>query len=171
MTQLNMKVIKEDNKRYKEFVTIDIEAQGNTYEVKIYPFLSPSLVAKLRDELIEFRQNVDKEKLTIEDTEWDDLISYFIVRHFTNIKMTKSKKAKTIYEEFKEAINSKLFEVILKSFPEESIMSVHEKIYELAEMNAILEQRMKQIQKEIQGLDLENKDILFNENRKQIPEV
>lgn len=170
MSQLSMNLIKENNKQYKEFVEIPVNAQGQEYIVKIWPFFSPVKVAKLRDELIEFRQNVDKEKLIIEDKEWDDIIAYYIVREFTNIKMTQGKKAKTIYDEFKEAINSKLFEVILKSFPEESIMFVHEKIYELAEMNAKLENRIRQVQKEIKELPLENKDILLK-TEKQIPEV
>ncbi|MBD1379219.1 hypothetical protein [Metabacillus arenae] len=170
MSQLSMSVIKEDAKQYDEFIEIPVTAQGKEYIVKLWPFFSPTSVNKLINELIEFKKKADEEKLKIEDKSWDDLIGYFIVRHFTDIKMTKSKKAKTIYDEFKSAINSKLFEIILKSIPEESMMFVHGKIMELAEMNAKLQERVRQAQKEIQELPLENKDILLK-NRKQIPEA
>lgn len=168
--QLKMGIIKEDNKKFDQTLSIDVKVNDEDYEVKIWPFFSPTKVADMRNSLIEFKQNCDKEELIIDNSQWDDIISYFIVRQFTDIKMTTSKKAKTIYAEFKEATNSKLFEVILKSFQEDSLMYVHDKIFELAELNAKLENKVKQTQKEIKDLPLENKELLLGK-KKQIPEV
>ncbi|PAD70728.1 hypothetical protein CHH83_02675 [Bacillus sp. 7586-K] len=168
---VTMSMIKEDNRKYKEFLSIDVEVNGESHEVKLYPFFSPEKVAKLRDELYEFKLNADKEKLNINEAEWSDIVGYFILKYFTNITMTTSKKAKVIYKEFKEVINSRVSEFLLKQFDQDSILYVHDKINEIADMEAILLNKIKQVQEEIKSLPLENKDILLGKNRKQIPEV
>ncbi|MGM7720490.1 hypothetical protein [Metabacillus sp. Hm71] len=168
--KLTMGIIKEDNKRYKEYLTIDVDVNGENHEVKIYPYFAPEKVAKLRDDFIEFIRNTKKEKVEVDDNEWSDIIGYFIIKHFTDIAMTTSKKAKTIYAEYKQVINSTVTEFILKQFPVESILYVHDKINEISEMEEKLIGRIKNVQKEIKDLDLENKDILLGK-KKQIPEV
>lgn len=168
---VTMSMIKEDNKRYKEYLSVDIDVNGESHEVKLYPFFAPEKVAKLRDEIYQFKVNTEKEKLNINESEWSDIIAYFILKYFTNITMTSSKKAKTIYNEYKEVINSRVAEFLLRQFPQESIFYVHDKINEVTEMEAILLDKIKQVQEDIKNLPLENKDILLGKNRKQIPEV
>jgi N-glycosylase/DNA lyase len=160
--QLSMQVIKEDVKKYDEFIELPVKAQGNEYIVKIYPFFKPEKVRDMLNEMIGFYRNCEKEKVNVKDEEFDDIVGYFIVKHFTNIKTTTSEKAKKIYEEFKVAINSQLFEVILKTLPEESIQYVYNKIFEIIELNAKLQNKIKKFQDEIKNLPLENKDILFS---------
>jgi subtilase family serine protease len=168
--QLTMKVVQEDVKKYKEQVEFTVNAQGDEFTVKFYPYFSPAKIKSLVENLIQFFQSANKEKLNVPDEEFDDLISYFIIRTFTNIKMTTSKKAEKIYEEFKVAINSELIGLILSSFPEESVLAVHKRIYDTIELSAKLENKLKAIKDEIKDLPLENKEVLFGKE-KQVPEV
>lgn len=168
--QLSMKVIADDNKKYKEQVELPVTAQGQEFLVTFHPYFSPTKIKKLVDELILFYQNAKKEKVNPNEDEFDDLVAYFIIRTFTNIKMTTSKKAKTIYEEYKSAIDSTLFQLILSTIPEESIMEVHKRILQSIELSGRLESKVKMVKEEIDNLPLENREILLG-TKKQIPEM
>jgi hypothetical protein len=169
--QLSMKVIADDNKKYKEQIEFPVTAQGEEFIVKFHPYFSPTKISSLVEKMILFFQSASKEKLNIPNEEFDDLVGYFIIKTFSNIKMTTSKKAQTIYDEYKMSIDSPLFELILSSIPEESILDVHKRIFDTIELSAKLENKMKMVQEQIQSLDLENKELLLGEKKKQIPEV
>ncbi|MGG3892014.1 hypothetical protein [Metabacillus fastidiosus] len=171
MTQITMGMIKKDNQKYKEFVELPVPVGDKEYVVKIYPYFSPEKVRDLRNEYYQFLKTAEDEKVEIPEIERDDLIGYYVIKYFTDVKMTSSKKIKTIYAEFKEALNSPLFEVVLKGLPEESLLYVHEKIHEIKEIGARFENEIRKAQEEIQNLDLENRDVLFPPTEKQIPEV
>jgi hypothetical protein len=168
--QLSMKVVTEDTKKYKEQVEFPVNAQGEEYIVKFYPYFSPTKIKSLVETMIQFFQSAKQENLDIPNEEFDDLVGYFIIRKFTNIKMTTSKKAKSIYDEYKSAIDSPLFELILSTIPEESILAVHKRIFDTIELSAKLENKMKMVKEEIDNLPLENRDVLLGK-KKQVPEM
>ncbi|WP_299831213.1 hypothetical protein [uncultured Metabacillus sp.] len=168
--KLSISKLKDEAKVFDEFVEIDVDVNGEEYTVKMYPYFKPEKIRDLVNELTEFFQKAKEEKLEIPKIEEDDLIAFFICKHFTDIKFTTSKKVKKIYEEFKLLINSSLFKVLSKSFPQESVAQVFDRIFEIIETNAVLENKFKQTQEIIKNLPLENKDVLFKQN-KQIPEV
>lgn len=167
--KLTISHIKNDNKRYKESVSIDIDVNGEPHEIKIYPFFSPQKVADLRDDFYSFLSLAKKEKVEIEIA-GSDIIGYYVIKHFTDVSMTTSKKADYIYKEIKEVLNSKVAEFILKQFPQESMSYLYDKIYEIAELDDKLSNEIKRVQKEIQELPLENREIILGK-QKQIPEV
>jgi hypothetical protein len=144
--KLTIKEVKESNKIYNEQIELDVQVGDKEYTVKFKPYFSNIEVKNLVDDIQLFHVNAKKEKLEIQDDEIDDMNGYFIVRHFSDIKMTTSKKAKTLYAEFKEAINSDLFTVILKSIPEESYAKVYDRIKDITELGAKLENQIRQLQ-------------------------
>jgi hypothetical protein len=147
MSQLTMKEVKESNKIYNEVIELPVIVGNQERTVTFKPYFSNVAVKKLVDKIQEFYVNAKKENLEFdEDYSDDDIIYYFIVRQFSDIKFTTSKKAKAIYEEFKEAINSDLFTVILKSIPEESYAKVYDRIKDITELGARLENQIKQLQ-------------------------
>ncbi|PGZ96946.1 hypothetical protein COE51_16375 [Bacillus pseudomycoides] len=166
--QLSMKEIKADSQKYNEY--IEIPLQDDKYVVKVYPYFSPSKVSVLLNDLTNFYRNATEEKVNLNSENFDDILGYFIVRHFSDIKMTKSKKAKMIFEEFKLAQNSTLFELILKSIPEESIDYLFGKVYELIEFSAKLETRLKLAQDQMKNVNLDVENHL-NNKEKIIPEM
>lgn len=156
--------LKEINKIYDEFVEIQIDVpteEGIVQEtIKLYPAFKPEKIRDLVEEMTEFYKAADKEKIKIEDKEMDDIVGYFIFRHFTDITMTKSKKAKILHEEYKLLINSSLYKQIGKLIPEQSIQSVYEYIQEVIEASVKIEKQLRQQQKEIKNLKLENKEVI-----------
>lgn len=168
--QLSMSIIEKDNRKYNETVELPVDVSGTEYIINIYPFFKPEKVNAMLNELVEFFANARSEGVKLKDEDFDGLIGFYIVKHFTDIKITNSKKAKRIYQEYKTAINSKLFDVILKNIPEESMEYVYDKVFELQELNAKLENQIKRYKEALDELPLENRDILFPK-KKQIPEV
>lgn len=165
--QLSMSLISQDNKKYNETVELPVDVSGEEYIIKIYPFFSPIKVNNMLNEIGEFLNNAKKENVKIKDEDFDYIIGYYIVKYFTDIKFTSSKKPNRIYKEIKEAMNSKLFDVILKSIPEESIEYVYEKIFEKQEMVAKIENKLKMYKNILNELPLENRDILSPNDKKE----
>lgn len=159
--RLSISMIKDEVKMFDEYIDIPFTAQGKEVNVRLYPLFSPVTVRDIVNNLAEFLRNAKKENVKYDDKEFDDIVAYFILRHCTDIKFTKSKKAKTLYDEFKIVIKSKSIQTLLKFIPEESIKDVYDRIFEVIEVNAKIENRIKEIQKQIQELPLENRDILF----------
>lgn len=162
--QLSVSQLKDEVSIYDEFVEIPVTIQDKEYNVKMFPFFKPEKVRDLVNELIEFFKACEKEKVTIPPIEEDDLVGYFIIKYFTDMKFTKSKKAKNIYAEFKLALNSQLFKVLMETYPQESIQSVYERIFDIRDMSAKFENKFKEIQETIKSLPLENRDVLENLN-------
>ncbi|MBD8004546.1 hypothetical protein [Bacillus norwichensis] len=164
--QFSVAQLKDEIAIYDEFVEIPVTVQGKEYTVKMFPYFKPEKVRDLVKELQEFFQECQKVKFTVPKIEEEDLIGYFIIKHFTNMKFTKSKKVKTIYNEFKIALNSSLFKILMDSYPKESITSVYERIYSVLEASALLEDKIKETQKVIKDMSLENKELLEQLNNK-----
>src|SRR5690554_2468559 len=96
--QLSISMLKEYNKRFDEIVDIPVDFNGEEYVVKMHPFFSPTKVKELVDNLITFYKNAEKEKLSVPQELEDDLVGYFIVGTFSNLKLSLTKKAKSIFE-------------------------------------------------------------------------
>jgi hypothetical protein len=75
------------------------------------------------------------------------------------MKFTTSKKAKKIYDEFKLALNSDLFKVLMETYPKESITKVWNRIFEVSEASTRLEHKVKEAQENIKNLPIENRDV------------
>lgn len=163
--QFSVSQLKDEVSMYDEFVPIPVTAQGKEYTVKMFPYFKPELIRDLVNELIQFFKTAEKEKLTVPPIEEDDLIGYFITKYFTDMKFTKSKKAKSIYAEFKLALNSELFKVLMETYPKESVQSVYERIFAVREANLTLEDKYKEMQELMKNLPIENKEILENFNK------
>jgi hypothetical protein len=158
--QFSVAQLQDEVSMYDEFVEIPVTAQGKEYIVKMYPYFKPEKIRDLVNELIEFFKASDKEKVTVQPIEEDDLVGYYIIKYFTDMKFTKSKKAKNIYAEFKLALNSQLFKVLMETYPQESVQQVYERIYAITEANAKFGDKFKEMQETIKNLPLENRDVL-----------
>ena len=139
-----MSVLEKENNIQDEEVSISFDINGDNYEVKMYPYFKPEKIRDLVNDLVLFYKNAEKEKLEVDSQEESDLIGYFLIKHFSNIKTTKSKVAKTIYKEFKTALNSVVIQEIIKTFPSESIEKVYTRIYEVIESGAKVKDIMEQ---------------------------
>jgi hypothetical protein len=158
--QFSVSQLQDEVSIYDEFVEFPILTQGKEYIVKMFPYFKPEKVRDLVLDLQNFFNAAEKEKLTIPPIEEDDLVGYFIVKYFTDMKFTKSKKAKVIYSEFKLTLNSRLFKVLMKSYPQESVQSVFERIFEIIEVDNQLKNKFKDAQNAIKELPLENKEVI-----------
>jgi hypothetical protein len=145
--QLTMKEVKKEVSLYDQFITLPVTVNEDVFKVKVYPCFSAEKVKKLVDDIYNFHVQAKKENLEIKEDQFDDIISYFIVRHFTDIKMSKGKKAKTLYEEFKLSINSEIFRWVLESVTEDSINKVYDRINSINEFTLILQKQMNILNK------------------------
>jgi N-glycosylase/DNA lyase len=157
--QFSVSQLKDEVSIYDEFVDIPVTVQGKEYIVKMFPYFKPEGIRDLVNEMIDFFKASETEKLMIPQIEEDDLVGYFIVKHFTDMKFTKSKKAKVIYNEFKLVLNSQLFKVLMETYPQESIKSVYDRIFSVIENNEQLKNKFKETQDVIKDLPLENREI------------
>jgi hypothetical protein len=157
--QFSVSQLKDEVSIYDEFVDIPVTVQGKEYIVKMFPYFKPEAIRDLVNEMIDFFKASETEKLIIPQIEEDDLVGYFIVKHFTDMKFTKSKKAKVIYNEFKLVLNSQLFKVLMETYPQESIKSVYDRIFSVIENNEQLKNKFKETQDVIKDLPLENREI------------
>jgi hypothetical protein len=165
--QFKVSQLKDEISIFDEFVEIPVSSQDKEYIVKMYPYFKPERIRDLVNELVDFYKLCDKEKVSIPQIEQDDLIGYFIVKYFTNMIFTKSKKAKKIYEEFKLTLNSQLFKTLMETYPKDSIQSVYERIYQVIEVNAELQNQFKQYQETLKDLPLENREVFEQFTNKQ----
>lgn len=155
-----MNQLKDEVKAYDENVELSVDVNGQEYLVKIWPFFKPEKVKDCADDISLFFINANKEKLNVNPKEEDDIITYFIIKHFTDIKMTQGKKTKTIYNEFKVVSNSSLFKVLSQSFPKESKQKIFEELYDQIDRNAELEQVVLKYRKQLKNLPLQNREVL-----------
>ncbi|MFJ7680325.1 hypothetical protein ACIQXQ_20060 [Peribacillus sp. NPDC097198] len=160
MTSLKISDIKKENDIYKVKVDVNVYVNGVKHVVKVVPFFKPSKVVMLVDDLIGFYKKAATEKITIEEKYEHDVIGYFMLKHFTNIKFTTSKTAYRIYDEFQSIIESPIYKSLLLAFPEESIKAVYERILDVQEAS----ERIKQDTVKLElGLNkLVYKDILLS---------
>lgn len=147
-------LIKDEVEVYNKYFDVPFIPFGQKEPVyiRIYPLFSPQRVNKIVQECMEFFKKANDEKIEIPPEEEVDIIGYFIIKNATNVKTTTSKKAKTIYDEFKMLVNSKFYTEIITFFPEESINSVHERILEVLDMSSHLYKQIQQIQKEVKKI-------------------
>ena len=157
--QLSIAQLKPEVDVYKESIDVPVTLPNSEDEinVKLFPLFSPTSVAKLVNEYLLFLAQCKQENVEVLEEDEGDILGYFIVKYFTDIKTTKSKKAKMIIEEVDLLKNSQLYKELMKLFPVASVQSVHERIMEVNEAFANLEGQMRVIQKQMNELDLENR--------------
>ena len=162
--QVSANMLKPEADLHKEYVEIPVDVPGSDdiHIIKLYPSFSPEKIRDCVKEMAEFFNNCTKEKTTYKKEEEHDILLFFVVRHFTNLKMSKSKKSKKIYDDFKPVVNTELFRLLAKSFPQSSIDKVYDYAEQVIEATAKLENKLKSNQELIDTLPLENKDTLKN---------
>ncbi|MET3505612.1 hypothetical protein [Halalkalibacter oceani] len=155
-------VLKEEVQMYDEFIDIPFVPIGHEKEIviRMYPLFKPEKVRDCVADYFSFIAQCKKEQIVIQEVEVDDILGYFIIKHFTNAKLTKGKKAKTVYDEFKILINSHFYKELISYFPEESIKSVHNRRFELIETVGKMEKQFNQINEELAKLPLENREAI-----------
>lgn len=155
--KLTVSRIKEVNKKYKAFIELPVYLEEEEYIIKIYPFFKPEKVKKMVDDMILFYQAAKKENISISSDYDSDITAYFIVRAFTDLKFTTSKKAKVIFDEIKEVINApKVFEVVLKGFPEESIKEIYSRVHDVIAASKKVSVKSNELAAEYNNVKLEN---------------
>lgn len=168
--QVSIKMLEQEVKMYDEFVEIPVTIQGSTdeYVIKLYPSFKPERVRELVDEMIEFFKAAEKENLTVPQVEEDDLVGFFAIKYFTNLKFTTSKKAKTIYKDFKTVINTSVFKELSQTFPKKSTDSIIARIYEVRDQSATFKTMINRAQQVIQDLPLESRDKLIKNDNESV---
>jgi hypothetical protein len=160
--RLSMTALKKENKLYKHFEEIEVVAQGEINVIKVFPFFSPEKVRELVDDAMEFIQNARKENIVINDNEQSDILAYFLIKYFTDVRgFTASKKAKDIYDEYKIVLNAEVFNEIVKIFPEESIEKVYQRVIQVNNASEIITRQFNQYKSTVDSLNLKNKDVLL----------
>ncbi|MGP7815538.1 hypothetical protein ACTXGU_00090 [Niallia sp. 01092] len=128
---VSIKEIKEEVSVYDEMVSFEVELNNEEREIKFYPYFKPTKINKMIEELSRFFANAEKEKIHIPEEKHPEIVMYFIIRHFTDLKFGAAKKAKTIFQEFNIVINSSVFKILSESFPKSSVEEVFERINEV----------------------------------------
>jgi hypothetical protein len=150
--RLSISMLKKHVEAYNETIEIPIIADGKEFNVKLKPFISPTLARDIVNDLANFFYNADKEKVKVADNEHDDLVGYFILKYCSDIKFSKSKKAKILYEEFKVLLETDLFKVLIDFIPEESIKRVYNRIEEVLDVSSKYEEKMALLQDKAKSL-------------------
>jgi len=161
--QLSLKTVKKENQLYKEKFDIPVKVDGVVYNIKITPFFSPEKIKKVMDEFSKIVKMADDEKVVIEDKEVFNIIDCLLIKEFTDIKFSNNRKAATILAEFKELLNSPLHRELMEAFPEQSVLDAYGRFNDFNASAAKFERLVKQQQKEVDDLPLENRDILFGD--------
>lgn len=159
--KLSLKQVEKENEIYKETIDVPIKVNGEDYAIVMYPFFSPTRIENVVNEFAKFAENAKEEKLKIKENDEIHIVHCFVIKEFTDIKFTTSKKAKTIYAEFKQLINNPLYKELTNYFLKDSMDLVYEAFQnELAYFKKI-EDLMSKTQQEIKNLPIENKEILL----------
>ncbi len=158
--QLSTSQLKEHNKKYNEVIEEDFEIDGEDYTIRIYPYFKPEKIKDLLNERQEFLNKCHEENIELQDDEISDFLGYLIIKYFTNIKTTTSRKAKTIYKDFKTLLNHEIYLPLLNVFPEKSIRKVQEMLFERTETYIKLEEEIRKQQEKIKDLPLENREVI-----------
>ncbi|MGD6896089.1 hypothetical protein [Bacillus infantis] len=154
MSKVTSKMLLEDNEIYDEFVEVTLTHQGEEHVIKVYPFISPVKVAEIVDQVQDFLQNAYKEKLIIQESP-ADLLAYFLVKNTTDVTFTRSKKVKSIYQEFKQLLHSKAFRLIVSTYPEATYTELNERVLQVNNFNSSLEayeQVSKKAKQDFEGI-------------------
>lgn len=174
---LPIKALEEGTKIYDELIEVaSITHEDKKYSIQFYPLFKYEKIRKLVLEIGQFFMKAKDEKVKVDQLEEDDLINYFIIKHFSKgLKFTTSKKAKTVYNEFKIFYNSDLYkvfkdEVFSNDLVEQSKQDVYKEIFANIELSAKFEKRLQEAQQLIGNLPLQNPE-LFQGAAKQVPEA
>jgi hypothetical protein len=165
--QFSPAMLKEEYNIYKETVDIPVYVGDEEIIIKLTPYFSPDSITEMILEMQAFFQKAEEEKIEVNDLEKEELIGCFIMKKYTDMKFTRSQKAETLFKEFKMLKNSVIYKEFMTEYiPKESINKVSEtlfKMYEMvAENEAMLQEKFTEIHQEMQGLPLENREIIEN---------
>lgn len=110
---LTLASIKNENKKYKEKITVDIKG----YELKIDKYFSPSKINDMVRELGEKLEEMGKQNIQIKDI---DIIAYMyllVIKHFTSLQIPNdlSKQLQVL----NELIDGDFLNDIINAIPEE----------------------------------------------------
>ncbi|MEC1155637.1 hypothetical protein [Cytobacillus horneckiae] len=152
-------MLKKEVQNFYRYLEFPLSYEDNEYLVRMYPFFKPEKINNLLNKMAVFFKTAKEENVKIDPNHEADIVSYYILREFTDIQFTASKKPKTIYDEFKIILNSPICQKLLKSFPKESIEQVYDRIHEVIEMNDKIKEQRKLIVDSISGLPLDNEFI------------
>lgn len=166
---LPISALKEEVNVYDELIDVaTYNHKGKEHKIQFTPLFKYDKIKKLTLQFGQFYQAAMQEKFEIDPTDEDDLLNYFIIKHFgKGLKFTTSKKAKTIYNEFKLLQNSDLYkvfreEVFTNELVDKSREEVIKEIFANIELNAKYAKRLEEAQELIKNLPLENREILEN---------
>ena len=128
--------------------------------IKLYPYFKPEKIKDCVNEMGLFFKKCEDEKITISKEEEDDIVIFFIIRHFTNLKMSSSEKAKRIYNDFKTVINSDVYRFLVETLPEESIIKVYDFAFEAIKNTEKINRKTTEHQNLVEDFREKHKDIL-----------
>lgn len=169
--QVSVNMLKKEVEIYDKFVEIPVNVSDSNepFVIKLYPYFKPEKIRNCVKEMGLFFKNCEEEKVTFSKEEEDDLVIFFIIRHFTNLKMGSSEKAKKIYGDFRTVINSEIYRILVDSFPEESINKVHDFAFEAIKNSEKINNKTIEHQKLVKELQIKHKDVLQQINTENKP--
>lgn len=148
--QVTGSMLKDESKIYQEYIEIPINVKDEEYIVKMYPYFKPDKVKDCVKDITIFFQSCGEQNFKYKKNEENDIVFYFIVKHFTDIKLTSSKKVKTIYGEYKALINSDIGQVLMRAFPEESIQRIYTRMLDVLDASAKIEESLLKNENKVQ---------------------
>ena len=88
--KLPMKRIYEENEQFKEQWTLEFD--NGEYEVKIFPYFSPTRVVKCVRNIGKELKELEDLGINFDDEHLDEYIHYHIVKEFTDIRTPSNRK-------------------------------------------------------------------------------
>ena len=170
--QFSVSMLKPEVDIYKETVPVPVEVDGKEIDINITPYFSPESINALLIDLGDFFTKAQEENLDVNSISQEDFVNCFILKHYTDMKFTSGKKAKTLLDLLKILINSKLYNELLNIFPKESLVSVQEAIFKVYESSIEQEELITQKLMEAQANmpELQNPELLDRLTKKDSDE-
>lgn len=155
--KLTMTAVRDEYRKYKETTTIRFYANNEVYKVTIYPFFKPeridNVVLKLREDIAFAEDNGMK----IPDNLFFPFVLYQTIREFTDISTPKNPK--TNIQFFRQFYNTYFFQRILDTMIPTEVEKVYQKVLDMIADSQKLENLNKQLEGELNRLELENPEI------------
>ena len=160
--QVSVNMLKKDVDVFDKYVEIPVNVADSNepFIIKLYPYFKPEKIRDCVKDMGLFFKKCEDEKITISKEEEDDIVVFFIIRHFTNLKMSSSEKAKRIYNDFKTVINSDVYRFLVDTLPEESITKVFDFAFETIKNVEKIHNKTVEHQNLIKDLRVKHKDVL-----------
>lgn len=151
---LTLSAIKEETKKYKEQIVVDIKG----YELKIDKHFAPTKISELLQELGSKILQLEKDGVDLKNFDLTSYIFLLIIKHFTSLKIPDEFEKQIAI--LKELVDGEFLGEIINAIPDDGWNKLQDVFYELNE-------RFDQTKEMLKNLVEEQENKIAKENNTQ----